>query len=100
MSVQTSSRLEVKRTLSLCLDLSETGASILTAGQVVWSDSSGRAGNRFAGLSEESLQRLKEWLFVNVLTAYDHSDATSGRPYGRTVLPRGRSHRILFERMT
>jgi len=83
MSIQTSSPLEVERNLNLSLDLSETNASILTAGQVVWSESSGRAGIRFARLSEKSRQRLKEWLFVNVLTAYDHSGATSGRLDGR-----------------
>jgi putative methionine-R-sulfoxide reductase with GAF domain len=77
MSIQTSSLLEVERTLSLCLDLSETSASIVTTGQVVWSESSGRAGIRFASLSGESLDRLKEWLFVNVLTAFDHAGAAS-----------------------
>jgi putative methionine-R-sulfoxide reductase with GAF domain len=75
MSIQTSSPLEVERTLSLCLDLSETSASIVTTGQVVWSESSGRAGIRFARLSGESLDRLKEWLFANILTAFDHAGA-------------------------
>jgi hypothetical protein len=89
MSIQTSSPLEVERNLSLSLDLSETNASILTAGQVVWSESSGRAGIRFARLSGESRQRLKEWLFVNVLTAYDHSGATSSRPDGRNSASNG-----------
>jgi len=77
MSIQTSSPLEVERTLSLCLDLSETSSSIVTTGQVVWSESSGRAGIRFAQLSGESLDLLKEWLFVNVLTAFDHAGARS-----------------------
>jgi hypothetical protein len=77
MSIQTSSPLEVERTLSLCLDLSETSSSIVTTGRVVWSESSGRAGIRFAQLSGESLDRLKEWLFVNVVTAFDHASATS-----------------------
>ncbi len=77
MSIQTSSPLEVERTLSLCLDLSETSASIVTTGQVVWSESSGRAGIRFARLSGESLDRLKEWLFVNILTAFDHAGGLS-----------------------
>lgn len=75
MSVQTSSRLEVARDLNVCLDLSETEARIRTSGQVVWSDPSGRAGIHFPTLSGRSLGRLKEWLFVNVLTAYDHARA-------------------------
>jgi GAF domain-containing protein len=77
MSIQTSSPLPVERNLSLCLDLSETGTSIRTSGQVVWSESSGRAGIRFARLSREALDQLKEWLFVNVLTAFDHASAIS-----------------------
>ena len=89
MSIQTSSPLEVERNLSLSLDLSETSASIVTAGHVVWSESSGRAGIRFARLSEESRQRLKEWLFVNILTAYDHSGAISGEPDGRNSASKG-----------
>ena len=80
MSIQTSSPLQIERNLSLCLDLSETSTSILTSGQVVWSESSGRAGRagiRFARLSEQSLHQLKEWLFVNVLTAFDHAGTIS-----------------------
>ena len=76
MSIQTASPLEVERSLSLCLDLSETRTRIRTTGQVVWSDTSGRAGIRFARLSPQALGELKEWLFVNVLTAFDHADAT------------------------
>jgi putative methionine-R-sulfoxide reductase with GAF domain len=77
MSIQTSLPLEVKRSLGLCLDLSETSASIVTTGQVVWSESSGRAGIRFAKLSGQSMDQLKEWLFVNILTAFDHAGAAS-----------------------
>jgi GAF domain/PilZ domain/Sel1 repeat len=77
MSIQTSSPLDVERHLSLSLDLSETGAPIRTTGKVVWSESSGRAGIRFAKLSGQSLDQLKEWLFVNILTAVDHAGATS-----------------------
>ena len=77
MSIQTSSPLEVEHNLSLCLDLSETRARIRTTGRVVWSDTSGRAGIHFARLSGQSLGQLQEWLFVNVLTAFDHAHATS-----------------------
>ena len=76
MSIQTSMPLQVEHDLSLCLDLSETKTRILTKGQVVWSDTSGRAGIRFAKLPKPSLDQLKEWLFVNVLTAFDHAAAT------------------------
>ena len=77
MSIQTSSPLPAEHDLNLCLDLSETKTRIWTRGQVVWSDTSGRAGIRFAQLPGQSLDQLKEWLFVNVLTAFDHAGATS-----------------------
>ncbi len=73
MSIQSSSPLEIDRTLNVCLDLSETKARIGTAGRVVWCDRSGRAGIRFPKLSGPSLRQLKEWLFINILTAYDHA---------------------------
>ncbi|MGA9814951.1 MAG: GAF domain-containing protein, partial [Terriglobales bacterium] len=77
MSIQTSSPLSAERNLSLCLDLSETKAQIQIRGQVVWSDTSGRAGIRFGPLPGDSREKLKEWLFVNVLTAFDHAGAAS-----------------------
>ncbi len=77
MSIQTSSPLRAEHDLSLCLDLSETKTRIWTRGQVVWSDTSGRAGIRFAQLPGESRDQLKEWLFVNILAAFDHAGATS-----------------------
>ena len=77
MSIQTSSPLRAEHDLSLCLDLSETKTRIRTKGQVVWSDTSGRAGIRFAQLPAESRDQLKEWLFVNILTAFDHAGAAS-----------------------
>lgn len=95
MSIQTSSQLQVDHNLNLCLDLSETKTRILTAGRVVWSDSSGRAGIRFPKLSGEPLRQLREWLFVNVLTAFDHAgsrttlvdtDASNGASNSRPLL--------------
>jgi GAF domain/PilZ domain/Sel1 repeat len=77
VSIQTSSPLEVDHNLNLCLDLSETKARITTTGRVVWANKSGRAGIRFPRLTGQSLRQLKEWLFVNVLTAFEHA---RGRP--------------------
>jgi GAF domain/PilZ domain/Sel1 repeat len=77
MSIQTSSPLQADHDLNLCLDLSETRTRIQTSGQVVWSDTSGRVGIRFAKMSRQALGQLKEWFFVNVLTAFDHASATS-----------------------
>jgi len=66
-AVQTGERLEVKRAVTLCLDLPETQSFIHGCGEVVWSDDSGRGGIRFSALSESSKQILREWLFSNLL---------------------------------
>ena len=87
MSIQTSSPLKLDSNLNFCLDLSETRTRIRTNGQVIWSDDSGRAGVRFPKLSPQSLKQLRQWLFVNVLTAFDHArswtaGADTGTSYG------------------
>src|SRR5437773_944982 len=69
MSMQTSPRLEVNRTVSLCLDLSETKTYIHTTGRVIWSDETGKTGIRFADMPEASVSHLKEWLFLNAMVA-------------------------------
>jgi len=69
MSMQTSPPLEVNRTVSLCLDLSETKTYIHTTGHVIWSDESGRTGICFADMPEASVSHLKEWLFLNAMVA-------------------------------
>jgi GAF domain-containing protein len=75
MSIHTPSPLEPNQSLNLCLDLSETKSYIHTSAQVVWSDSSGRSGACFPEMPDESLRRLKEWLFLNTITACDHATA-------------------------
>src|SRR6059058_4762320 len=82
MLIQTSSPLEVNTNLNLCLDLSETKAYIHTAGQVVWSNPSGRVGIRFPAMPEASLNQLKKWLFVNALTGCDYRVSHHLEPSG------------------
>jgi hypothetical protein len=76
-AVQTSERLEVNRAVTLCLDLPETKSFIHGSGHVIWSDDAGRGGIRFSGLSDGSLQILKEWLFTNLLIAGSNHAARS-----------------------
>lgn len=66
-AIQCHSPLEVDTRVNLCLDLADCAQHIYTTGQVVWSNSSGRAGLHFTELSPESVSRLREWLFVNVM---------------------------------
>lgn len=69
MAIQTSSPLEVRRRVNLCLDLTATRTCIRTSGEVVWSDRSGRAGIRFPQMPDTSVRQLKEWLFLNAMIA-------------------------------
>jgi TPR repeat protein len=73
-AIQCHSPLDVKRRLNLCLDLADCAEHIYTTGQVVWSNSSGRAGLRFSELSPDSVSRLREWLFVNVMAGVAHGE--------------------------
>jgi hypothetical protein len=83
-AVQTSERLEVNRTVSLCLDLAETRAYIQGTGQVVWSDGAGRGGIRFSGLPDHAQRQLKEWLFINLLIAATNHAARTRESFRRS----------------
>jgi hypothetical protein len=69
IAIQAASLLEANSRLNLCLDLSETRATLQTHGRVIWSDDAGRAGIHFPGMPDEQLRQLKEWLFVNAISA-------------------------------
>jgi hypothetical protein len=75
VAIQCHSPLEVEKRVNLCLDLADCADHIYTTGQVVWSNASGRAGLRFSDLSSESVARLREWLFVNVMAGVANGDA-------------------------
>jgi len=75
MAIQCHSPLEEKEKIHLCLDLADCSEHIYTTGQVIWSNASGRAGLRFSDLPQESLSRLREWLFVNVMAGVANGEA-------------------------
>jgi putative methionine-R-sulfoxide reductase with GAF domain len=74
MSIQTSAPLEIRQCLGLHLDLSETQDHIPATGEIIWSDS-GRAGIHFPQMADESVARLKEWLFLNTIAACENHAA-------------------------
>ena len=74
VAIQCHSSLEVNKRVQLCLDLADCPAQIVTTGEVVWSNASGRTGLRFSALPRESLSRLREWLFVNVMAGVANSE--------------------------
>ena len=74
VAIQCRSRLEVDKRVQLCLDLADCPAQIVTTGAVVWSNASGRTGLRFSALPHDSLSRLREWLFINVMAGVANSE--------------------------
>ena len=74
VAIQCHSPLEINKRVELCLDLADCSEQILTTGQVVWSNDSGRTGLRFSALAPDSLSRLREWLFVNVMAGVANSE--------------------------
>ena len=75
--------LQPNRIVNLGLDLSEGNARINVAGLVVWTDSHGRTGVQFLDMPEASRGSLKEWLFLNALSACD--SVVSAPPPDRDV---------------
>lgn len=75
IAIQCHSPLELDTRVNLCLDLADCAEHIYTTGQVVWSNASGRAGLHFSELSPESVSRLREWLFVNVMAGVANGEA-------------------------
>jgi putative methionine-R-sulfoxide reductase with GAF domain len=74
VAIQCEAPLEVGRRINLCLDLAECPDHIYTTGHVIWSHGTGLAGLRFAELPPISLFRLREWLFLNAVSAVANAD--------------------------
>jgi TPR repeat protein len=82
VAIQCHLPLEVETRVNLCLDLADCAEHIYTTGQVIWSNPAGRAGLHFPKLSAESLSRLREWLFVNVMAGVANGETQIGVPAG------------------
>ena len=75
IAIQCHAPLEVEKFVDLCLDLADCSEHIYTTGQVIWANEAGRAGLRFSDLPAESLKRLREWLFANVMSGVANGEA-------------------------
>jgi hypothetical protein len=84
--IQAMSALQVDRVLNLCLELSDTSTRINVSGVVAWADAPGRTGIRLLQMPESARRSLKEWLFLNALTA---CDAVSSSPRTEPGMPQG-----------
>jgi TPR repeat protein len=81
IAIQCHSPLDRERSLNLCLDLADCSEQIYTTGHIVWVNDNGRAGVRFTELAPESLARLREWLFVNVMAGVANSEVDLTIPF-------------------
>lgn len=86
VAIQCHTALEDGQRVNLCLDLSECSDHIYTTGQVIWSNSAGRTGLRFAELRPLSLLRLREWLFLNAMSGAANAEEMPA-PYRQPVIP-------------
>lgn len=80
VAIQCHSPLDPAKPVDLCLDLADCPKQIYATGQVIWSNAAGRAGLRFQGLTSDSLARLREWLFVNVMAGVANSEIDLSSP--------------------
>jgi len=78
LSIQCPAPMEVDRQVELCLDLAESEQQILATATVIWSDSGGRVGLGLSPLPDSTLQRLRQWLFLNAMAGAANAAATSG----------------------
>jgi TPR repeat protein len=81
MAIQCHWPLDTEKSIDFCLDLAECKEPIYTTGQVIWWNDAGRAGIRFAELSPDSLSRLREWLFVNVMAGVANGEVDLTVPF-------------------
>jgi CheY-like chemotaxis protein len=65
MAIQALQPLQASGPLRLHFDLPGSLDSMNLTAEIVWADSSGRAGLRFLDVSEDELQRLRDWVRIN-----------------------------------
>jgi len=80
LAIQCSSALQRNQLIDLCLDLAEERGQICVSARVVWSDHTGRTGFSFPNLSDASVRRLREWLFLNAIAAASNAAAVGALP--------------------
>jgi len=80
VAVQCASPMKVDQQVELCLDLAEAAGQISATARVVWSDSTGRVGLALPALTNSTLHRLREWLFLNAMAAAANAASSAAVP--------------------
>ncbi len=99
MAIQCSAPLELHRRYDLRLSFSEAKSRVEVSGIVMWSDRFGRCGIRFVDPAPGAVDQIKEWLFLNAITAYAHYTAavSSARKQSALRHPQPPQEAALFE---
>jgi PilZ domain len=69
IAMQTVTPLTLDQQVQLRFDLPSPRVRIEAAGRIAWTDSWGQAGVQFVDLPERSQRLLKEWVFIQILSA-------------------------------
>jgi PilZ domain len=69
IAMQTVTPLSLDQQVNLRFDLPSPRLSIEAAGRIAWTDAWGQAGVQFVDLPERSQRLLKEWVFIQILSA-------------------------------
>jgi hypothetical protein len=69
IAMQTVTPLTPEQQVHLRFDLPSPRVRIEAAGRIAWTDSWGQAGVQFVDLPERSQRLLKEWVFIQILSA-------------------------------
>ncbi len=69
IALQTVTPLTLDQQVQLRFDLPSPRVRIEAAGRIAWTDSWGQAGVQFVDLPEPSQRLLKEWVFIQILSA-------------------------------
>ncbi|MGA7926617.1 MAG: GAF domain-containing protein [Candidatus Sulfotelmatobacter sp.] len=80
VAVQCPSPMGIDQQVELCLDLAEAHGQISAIARVVWSDSAGRVGLGLSPLPDSALHHLREWLFLNAMTAAANGGSSATLP--------------------
>jgi Tfp pilus assembly protein PilZ len=85
LAIQAVVPLHVNQQVFLRFDLANPRVRVEATGRVAWADPVGQAGVEFLTLSPRSERQLKEWIFVQLMAAAQHSAGDSAFLYGKSA---------------
>jgi DNA-binding response OmpR family regulator len=84
-ALQTERKLPVNSKVYFHFELPGQPSALRLSGNVVWQDSAGRVGVRFANVPQASRRSLDEWLKRKLESVHAAGSATSGAAAGRAI---------------